>query len=913
MRHKRPNSSLHSPPPATPAPAHADLLDRFLAGDLEPAELLQLEQIAAQDPGFAAALAEARLLESTVAGALRGLASGAPVPVEIGGSGQPIAAVTDMAAVDLYLAGMLSQREVSGLLSDPASEAELVEALRYEALLCESLRLLAVSGSALTVSGIELVDRYLAGDLSAEEQAELFAYASDESAVTPALNEARACEAMLRDSLRRLASAPIPAMSEPDLSHDSPTLLDDLIDRSLAGALKQSELEELARYATASEAAGRKVAEAEAFSRLVGDALRLAAANAPVRPEPISSRLPMAPSAARSSLAHSRLRLQAASRRRNRAVRQSIGAVLAILLAAFAVFGILHSDWLNQKSNQDSGKATGNQPNETSGAGGAPVGTDTPVADSDSSALDANNPGDPTLDNDRDSEHSGLFAIVLPSAIVHKLLPNDTLPYPSHLRHDNGSTIGGEPDPGDTVSSTGIDPEVGPNSDSTDPSGETAVLQTLSLWPGEELAGFRVEAMDTLGRNLARLKRDDGLYRLWPEEQPDHSRRGGGRSKVSQDARVVHAVALQSHCLRVEIQLANRDATTLEAMAPSFEALRRLVREKRDYQLLTVRDSSGFLLATSEWHAALSEAGKPRRIATALMTEASEAARSLVNGIGKSGLWGEPNPESAYGTTSVSGSWSALVGRQVDSDILTTFAAVQGIEAALGMGVRVDPSPAFNRMVQALVASQSPVAEEVIRRLSSVDPNTGNAVLLEDGVPGQSRGWTVIGETMDGEGQQVLRSGAATAAAVYCLLVARDRMPATDPRYRRTVASIAPALEDGLTWLEVHFDGSRNPVDCGTGEIRGYTGDHANVYCMALRESMLRLNRKDGQSPMMLGHRAWHAELATQLLPGLAAGGTGLGNRAAFDTAMPVATSGNALWVVNDCLAALAAAPVTLP
>jgi hypothetical protein len=910
---KQPPASFlsSSPPPADgESQVHADLLDRLLAGDLSQAEAAQLEQIASADPAFAAALAEARLLDATISGALKGLANRFALPGDSTDLPTATTSVTDMAAVDLYLAGMLSQREVSGLLSDPASEAELVDALRYEALLSESLARIAQTDQALTVTGIELVDRYLAGDLSAEEQAELFAHSSDESAVTPALNEARACEAMLRDSLRRLAGS-VPMTDEPELSRDSPTVLDDLIDRSLAGALKQSELEQLAEYAMASESAGRRVAEAEAMLRLIGDALTLAAAGASPRPSPASDRYPQALAISRSSLANSRLRAEAKHRRRVRNTKLALGGSLTLLLAIAAALAILQGDWLT--SNQFGSEAGSQQPVSGPSADPSidPHWTDRTSPDPDPSpsptvAVDQDAPTDSeTVDVEPESP-----MVILPSAIVHEVEPRDSINLrparQPELRVPAPTVPASDSDPAEPT----VDAPANPDSAAGEDPDTVAALVRLELWPDRSQASARVEASDTLGRNLASLRRNDGLYRLWPEEQPDHTRRGGGRSRVSQDGRVVHAVALQSHCLRAAIVLADGDAAALEEMEPGLESLRKLVREKRDFQLLTIRDASGYLTVMNDWHAALARAGKTRRLTPIATTEATEVARFIVQGIGKSGLWGEPNPESAYGTTSVSGSWSALIGRQVDSDLLTTFAAVQGLEAASELGIRQELHQVYNRMVHALVSAQSPVAEEYQRKLAEVDPQSGTAVLLTETTDGKARGWTVIGETMDSKGDPILRSGAATAAAVYCLVVARDRLSVADARYRRVLATINPSVEDGMTWLESHFDGARNPVDCGTGLINGFTGDHANLYCIALREAMLRQSNGNGASALLLGHRAWHVEVTKQLLPGLAAGGTASGLRTAFDTAMPVATPGNALWVVNDCLAALAAAAV---
>src|SRR5690606_27670304 len=109
-----------------------------------------------------------------------------------------------------------------------------------------------------------------------------------------------------------------------------PTVLDDLIDRSLAGALKQSALDDLTRVATSSEAAARRIADADSFTPLMEESLKLAAANAPSRLIGASPRVGGLSQPARSSVAKSRLLLQAATRRRKRIARQSIGALLTV-------------------------------------------------------------------------------------------------------------------------------------------------------------------------------------------------------------------------------------------------------------------------------------------------------------------------------------------------------------------------------------------------------------------------------------------------------------------------------------------------------------------------------------------------------------------------------------------------------
>src|SRR5690606_29807714 len=120
-------------------------------------------------------------------------------------------------------------------------------------------------------------------------------------------------------------------------------------------------------------------------------------------------------------------------------------------------------------------------------------------------------------------------SLVLPSAIVHAVLPREPSPQQGSLQW---------PTPPVSPSSDGSEdvstPEGSDNTGQDQPAPSNAgdqpsTLMTIQLLPGDEMSGYRVEAMDTLSRALARIKRDDGLYRLWPEEQLDQTQRRGGR------------------------------------------------------------------------------------------------------------------------------------------------------------------------------------------------------------------------------------------------------------------------------------------------------------------------------------------------------------------------------------------------
>lgn len=881
--------------------AAGELVDRFLAGDCGEAEVRaaldrcakggEAGRLLIESLSFAA-LMESGLMACAANGGNSAAAMSGALSLngtaECAGATAPCTpAHSDLSVIDEYLAGMIPRdeaREAVGRNSQLGHgiESEWLDALCYESLMREALHSLGGGVRPRTYIGADQVDRYMAGDLEATEQATLFAHTADESQLLPALDEARACESVVRESLRILASgAPLAVgrAEEPDVPGVS--VLDDLLDRSLAGALKQSELPLLESAAAESSAARARIQAAERYAVLMQEALRRVAmgAEAPVSAS-AKGRLLQLP-AARQNTIQRRVLIEAARRRRAFARRIATAAGVFITLGMTGV-----ALWLSGAfdGGQGTGDAVPSGPvvgvvNPESGGSGA---TDTPGV---SGKADPTHPGETVSGSEGDEpsatngEAGGDSSLV--AATPERVIPFDSghagesghgLAVPTGTDGDivDGGKGGGDRDPvaGGDADSGGAVVEAGPDG--------TAAPESVAIDLSSDLVGLRFEAFDSARRALLELKREDGLFDLYEisggiAAASDSKAARHLANRLSQEARIRNSAGTQAIVLRALAGSAEGDVAALEAMAVGFDSLAKLVKQKQEYGLLTVRDASGYLLALDEWHRGLSAAKKARRLTPSASASATEAVRHLVSSQSKGGLWGEPSPESVYGAVGDAGTWSAMAGRQIDADLLTTSKAISALEAANRLGIRERQGNAHSRALAAVLSMQSPSGEQVSLPVMEVTPEGSEARATGEVRLASARGWTLIGDTTDAEGKPILRSGAATAAALLVLQTSRSMIPAAE-RTRRFMATVDGAVADGMAWLAANYTADGNPVGADDGRTFGVSRDYDGMWLLTMRQLAPLMPKSPQGNALLLGGKPWFVELNQALLPALATG-----------------------------------------
>jgi hypothetical protein len=945
------------------------LLDRRFAGDLSASEHVRIHALAESgDAALFDAVKAADALEELLPLALRSAAKRAGnAPAAHDSEPErdaPVAA--DLSIVDAYLAGESDAAQVRHAIDAkraageecPAADAEWAEARALENMVRSALmKAAAAGGRARVYPGADSVDRYLAGDLSATEQAELFASAADESQLGIAFEEARGLEALVRDSLRRgtvagSGEARVPSNGDPLPDAPSLTLIDEMLDRCLAGALKRSELERLSDASVASPAVAARLGAAERYSALMRETLALAGSGAKsmvlmrsarvaVPREAVAARTAIltpaaggtgfgaqAASSRRSGATSSstasasststsrrlssplvlphgtdpaeagrRMTQIRTSRLKRRRIQAVLVTVLLIIPAAVAalVFGIQWISQLEQDSDNggSGGPRTANPgtgetaPNNAAVNGVNSTGQPDPakavVGNGSPDAL-ANN--STTGTNDKPAPNDGDLVNTPPQPANSGTEPT-TGPAPDSPVVDAPDPREPAPDaPSDKPTTTAPDqpgPVVNrPTGTNPAPAAPPAITVSVALAP--EMLVRRAEAMSASRGELLELLNEDGLFRLFEEKvdpnAPKDERRG--RDRASIDARTGDSVAMQVYCLRALLASGEKAGDSSGRAIRVLEAISKVAREKMSLGWLSAKDAGGLLCAVDEMQAALAVAGGSagaRPLPKQVLKDAADAAKALVKLQKDSGLWGEINA-AAYGKPEDAGSLSARAGRQIDADVMTTWAALRGIECAIRIEARGREAsgqygPALARAATGLVNYQSPTGPEV-----SADTLKWNAATKQFEVavpkPGakpdakpdpksirHARGWTLTGDLANAKSKELLpRNGAATAAAAASLLICRASLPAAERR--RLDPNIRGAVADGMAWLSANFMVLGNPECAGDGTPAVASGSMHSLYLCCLRETMERADAAGlaPNGPLLLGQRAWFTDVS---------------------------------------------------
>jgi|GEM_PF-4811926 len=1042
----------------------SEAVDRYLAGDLPSAEFETLCIAASQDETLAEMLSHALHFESTLEVMLFDVANGVKpeaneLPLDlienISGSSESIRHSDssgffdppDLARVDLMLAGMLSEAKERELRCDAHENSvlasELAEADRFNELMAETFYLITQPESPAR-AGADLVDRYLAGDLEASEQAQLFSSVEFHSELMADLDLARSYEVLMRETLCLVAEG---AESQPqrddgvirlheskrsesdtsvlrrkteksdDARDSSITVIDEMLERYLAGSLKRSEISVLLEAARSSNTVASKLREADRFVWLLRDSfekmtgrpvvLRSEAARAlqearvshrgdaedqseyealqladssgfgsgfyephdpndadvaeplqlmedwPWERDPVAQKVflqrsgqtrmpaprvarrrpfgaPLSAPASAVQLSRSpRSQLaRAAAMRRRRSPVPMIGAVLSLLAIAFiGAFYFLNQAWNQPQDSGDShNRAVADQP-ESAGESPGSAASESTLVDGKSDAT-SEQTNDPKLIEDnrrRPNVKSGASSEVVGRESNTNDADTEPADLPDDGKRETPDVIDGSPakaQPGrevrrdDTGSRRDIEGvvegegsprkgEVAPSKPEgriplapsvekpVEPEDDTA-LERRMLEVDPQLTASQVEqrtlVLQDTRKKLRDLQRADGTFELF-----EHNENLPRIQKLAHiDTYKSQSLAANALCVQALIAAnEDRDAATSDAIKRAVNGTIQLYKSKRDFlpnklEHVATRDLAEVLFMLRAYLKVPSR-GRSNRISYSTPTgdirqAIKEIVETLVERQNRNNLmWGLDNHELYNGVAGSGQSPNSVAGRDLYTDMHTTYFAVMGLDAADDLGLFGNSSEERELMAgvaRKLMDFQS--GDGPIAKCIKVKWEDGSLIAKPCSQEREARGWTYSGfKNHYTEGGPLLRSGAATASAVAMLTAIRVRLADSKELDEDELSDIDRSIGDGLAWLSRYYTIQGNPCnDNGSTRSWLYSSGH-HLYLRAMSESLSRL------SCPVLGEHSWFADMNFAVTPAIA-DVNGAGVESALDTQLKV-------------------------
>lgn len=187
------------------------------------------------------------------------------------------------------------------------------------------------------------------------------------------------------------------------------------------------------------------------------------------------------------------------------------------------------------------------------------------------------------------------------------------------------------------------------------------------------------------------------------------------------------------------------------------------------------------------------------------------------------------------------GGWGYPQNRE---DFSNTQYALLGLRAARECGVPIPPM-VWMRALERALALQEKEGEKVLRTLRSPD-GKGPVYKIDGG--DRARGW---GYTEDSN----VATGSMTTAGIAILAICHTALldPKRFPQYTRTLENqVTRAIQDGFSWLDLHFSVTRNP---------GRAAPPWHYYYLYGLERAAVLGGRD-----LLGDHDWYVEGARYLV-----------------------------------------------
>ncbi|NUQ33555.1 MAG: hypothetical protein HUU29_01255 [Planctomycetaceae bacterium] len=838
-----------------------------------------MRSLASRKAEYGEMLREARALNGLLSNAFMAFTDGAAID-ESHTAGLNEDSAPDLSRIDDLAAGMLDQEAEAGLRADAnddiALAAELLQSDALTELLRQTFVKTAARNDAIPVSGNELVDRYLAGDLSATEQAELFSAAPDATMVGRELTQARAFEGVMRDTFGKVASgAPSrQTVAGPEIHHL--TVTDDLIDRYLAGELSDHEIHALKRAAMESPAVAQRLKEASAYGKLLRDSLRGAPA------------LPARSTRAQPGVTPSRPEARVLPVFRSRKVRRAASLIAASVVAVLAIGGFIlalndgndtgqtglvrlpanpaeeHSNrpreplvnverpnpapqnQPEQPKQPESGVAIAdNSPDNTqpkvpdAGAGAAIVERPKPDPAPSNPALEQPKPPEEVVEGPKSPEH------VSPA-------PDQPGPdKPDDVLDNNPKQPDPTRDHGTTVRLEDSQPK--PVEVSIDAGTLEARLQafaayrgalagcqlkdgTFDLW-GDFAEGLVTKESDkepglldppsdkggagnehSSGNGAPRPPKSSGKSRNEYQNKPsnDAPSKGDGKPVLSYQY-IPNKIAINALCLQA--LLTAGEPADSPVIRKGLDGLIKLYEDSRGQitlRELSTQDAGAMLTLFEQYYRLPMEKRSKRKQYNRPSPEHTKVIRELCKFLldrqHKDGLWALGGTLS-YGSLESPTSINHWAGREVEYDLVSGFYAVRGLEAAQrldiqGLNVAED---VYARLATTLVKLQFSPGIEYEAFPLAWDRQKEWYIRPVEGEARLARGWTLTGDHRNASDNTVLPCcGVATSSAVYMLNVCRQYIRESK-KNEDLFKGIATASDSGLNWLDATFTVKGHP------------------------------------------------------------------------------------------------------